>query len=503
MEMTQVGGAREMPECVDSERIDYIRTLGFMATLLAGAAQGLEPCAEVTDSFQKSKKSNSIFLISGDLAHRCLQSIPFKVSPAVAVVDEYRKYLPSQSTIDDLKRWPETPGGVNSAREIVQLKSGPLTDIGKGDAQPLAKRKSPSAVKSINGTDATQYLEKFSSNQGQQDPDARYNTVFNSLSRTTKVPKGLWMGTTWWPGPSSLLESKNGTKKNFETLATAYYEVMEAQNGTAMYDRASKGQSEFSSQQSDMSNNRAADKPGYPKTTIRADHALVYGYTSNKDAPRDTAVLALPTFSILSSNMAPFVRGFLRNATQQGKKKLLIDLSENTGGNIVAAFSLFAELFPGKEILFASFNLTETSDNGDNLINGYGPVPLNPRKAAFAPENITLITDGFFASTCTTFVTLMKEQGVRSIAFGGRPRTEPMQAMGGVKGAQSVYLPDISAYGPDDDTTPLQFVYKAADCRRFFTVENYFHQESVWQAAAEAMFGDGECVGESTKGKGN
>lgn len=51
-----------------------------------------------------------------------------------------------------------------------------------------------------------------------------------------------------------------------------------------------------------------------------------------------------------------------------------------------------------------------------------------------------------------------------------------------------------NAYGRGDDTTPLQFVYEAADCRRFFTVDNYLRQETVWDAAAKAMFGDGECV---------
>lgn len=151
----------------------------------------------------------------------------------------------------------------------------------------------------------------------------------------------------------------------------------------------------------------------------------------------------------------------------------------------------------------------------------------------------------------------MKEQGVRSIAFGGRPRNGPMQAMGGVKGAQSVDLISLSGYfalankliarsagtespllsqeewerfnetavtdpeqqyplkvynggvnlrnshGRDDDTTPLQFVYEAAECRRFFTVDNYFSRESLWVAAAEAMFRDGKCVEGSTNGKGS
>jgi hypothetical protein len=147
----------------------------------------------------------------------------------------------------------------------------------------------------------------------------------------------------------------------------------------------------------------------------------------------------------------------------------------------------------------------------------------------------------------------MKRQGVRTITFGGRPRKEPMQGVGGVKGGQSLGINYINGYiaqanglirdsadsgsplltaaewkafnesspstaaslqwsgnlnlrdeyDPEDDQTPLQFVYEAAECRLFYTLENYVERETVWQAAAKAMFGDGKCVEGSTKGKGS
>jgi hypothetical protein len=142
----------------------------------------------------------------------------------------------------------------------------------------------------------------------------------------------------------------------------------------------------------------------------------------------------------------------------------------------------------------------------------------------------------------------MKSQGVRTIAFGGRPRYGPMQALGGVKGGQSEALSDIqswigqgyqmainattqmnktiltdaqfarykeimpkdikdfplvlngggvnwrNAYREGDDVTPLQFVYEAAECRLFYTIENYIEPATQWVAAANAMFGNGTCV---------
>lgn len=46
---------------------------------------------------------SATFLISGELAYRCLQSIPIRVPEAVSFIDEYRKFLPFQSTLDNLK----------------------------------------------------------------------------------------------------------------------------------------------------------------------------------------------------------------------------------------------------------------------------------------------------------------------------------------------------------------------------------------------------------------
>lgn len=144
----------------------------------------------------------------------------------------------------------------------------------------------------------------------------------------------------------------------------------------------------------------------------------------------------------------------------------------------------------------------------------------------------------------------MKRQGVRTIAFGGRPSESPMQGVGGVKGGQSLGINYINAYiqqanqlileslntssplltaeewkqfnesspgtqisfawsgnvnlrneyDPDDDQTPLQFKYEAAECRRFYTLENYLQRETVWRDAAQSMFGDGGCVKGSMNG---
>ncbi len=149
----------------------------------------------------------------------------------------------------------------------------------------------------------------------------------------------------------------------------------------------------------------------------------------------------------------------------------------------------------------------------------------------------------------------MKAQGVRTIAFGGRPVNTPMQGMGGVKGAQALkfaimsqYLTEVSsaveganssrpivaqedmehfrdvfpvaledfplklagggvnllnAFSPKNDHMPRQFKYEAAECRRFLTLDNIRRPETMWASAADAMFHGGDCVPGSMNGSGS
>lgn len=60
-----------------------------------------------------------------------------------------------------------------------------------------------------------------------------------------------------------------------------------------------------------------------------------------------------------------------------------------------------------------------------------------------------------------------------------------------------------NAFGPDNGTLPRQFIYEAAECRRFYTYENIVNQESTWASAADAMFYGGPCVKGSMGGIGS
>ncbi|KJK63227.1 Peptidase family S41 [Aspergillus parasiticus SU-1] len=158
----------------------------------------------------------------------------------------------------------------------------------------------------------------------------------------------------------------------------------------------------------------------------------------------------------------------------------------------------------------------------------------------FAAEDIVMLYDGYCASTCTLFSEFMRLQGgVKSIAIGGRPSSDPMQGIGGIKGANNFafsYIYSLAQLAIDSaepgqehkanwtaltelselptnrstdtsinvrdnilpenlsDGLPSQFVYEKADCRLFYEPEMIVDVTAMWEAAADAAWGNKECV---------
>lgn len=197
------------------------------------------------------------------------------------------------------------------------------------------------------------------------------------------------------------------------------------------------------------------------------------------------------------------------------------------------------------------FDLDDPYSLSGNISNYGDLTKITPQ--VFQPDDIILVQDGGCGSTCTIFTELMRSQGkVKQIVFGGRRQSGPMQGVGGIKGSevwtyddlfnsyQSAYdlaepakqlifqenygslntsfaqarnrsitdgapkptpgrfnLRNNIRYG-DKTVTPLQFVYEAADCRLFYTIESTRSHEAAWNAAYAATWGDGHCVAGST-----
>ncbi|KAJ4372492.1 hypothetical protein N0V83_004266 [Neocucurbitaria cava] len=154
------------------------------------------------------------------------------------------------------------------------------------------------------------------------------------------------------------------------------------------------------------------------------------------------------------------------------------------------------------------------------------------------PDQIVILTDGLCASACALFVEFMTRAGVRTIVAGGRPSAGPMQAVGGNRGAATYSATEldqdmayargidfsvdenVNASVPDvrdpgmyaryisvnlrdqirqNETTPLQFKYEAADCRIYYTLANLYNMTRLWHDVATAAFTDSTlCVAGST-----
>jgi hypothetical protein len=162
-----------------------------------------------------------------------------------------------------------------------------------------------------------------------------------------------------------------------------------------------------------------------------------------------------------------------------------------------------------------------------------------------------MFTDALCGSSCASFHEELKNiAGVHAVAVGGRPENRPIQTVTGTKGGEVIPLysfplfastlfsttADIGASAlsktsklsdlanvsqlllragdgstriqtqdqirkGDTTATPLQYIYEAADCKIFYTLETYADPDAAWKQAWDAFQDDGKCVVGSTKHK--
>jgi hypothetical protein len=179
-------------------------------------------------------------------------------------------------------------------------------------------------------------------------------------------------------------------------------------------------------------------------------------------------------------------------------------------------------------------------------ISGFGNLTNVTTHRPFKPENIVLLTDVVCASGCVAFVESLKyTHGIKTVAVGGIPDFNPIQATGGTAGYLVTSMKAIlnrvttcfrhgsntdflettglakfsttfyyrsffssvvnsrDAIRKEDPTqTPLQFSYKEADCRLFYTPEMTLDQEAIWKTVADSSWGtENHCIAGSGLGK--
>jgi hypothetical protein len=227
----------------------------------------------------------------------------------------------------------------------------------------------PSAICTINGQDAKDYLENWAQYGSLQDRDALYNNVFYELATVSLGPVGSGIGTfagsgrgRWiFPNATTEFTFENGTSRSYDNYAKVLVSLAGITDGESLYKKWLTGPvptptpSASPSANSTMATPSATatpspkpiPAPGYPPPVVREIHNLIGGYFLEDDYS-DVAVLSVPSFVGIDAQeeFQETAANFIAAAKAAGKKKMVIDVSANGGGTILLGYDLYKLFFP-------------------------------------------------------------------------------------------------------------------------------------------------------------
>ncbi|OAL68920.1 hypothetical protein A7D00_7175 [Trichophyton violaceum] len=391
-----------------------------------------EPCAQVAEEQRKQKAGNpnaTNFTVSAELAHACLTSVPFKSNDSLQLIDGLKYFWDWQTTKDFLKNPPQgyavpgtdLEGGIakirqkaasngyknefefqfeldalvrtvhdghfNLAMDLITTFAFTRSDIGSlvslsDDGKNLPKIYSlndlqgrsmnASALKTIDGQDATEWMKKFSFSGFFQDPDALYNGMLFNLPLTrVSGTGGFFTSRGLYTSTKMSVTFENGTTKEFGHTATSTADFSGVKDGNTFYEKFCSGK-----QQATAASLKDYEYTAYrdhrfltanpissppfplaqrtvpPVTPLREsmDGAAAGYFLEGKDSK--VAVLNLRSFVGAAENNDPLwdfsytVTKFLEDCRKAGKEKLIVDVSGNRGGTIFLGYDTFKQFLP-------------------------------------------------------------------------------------------------------------------------------------------------------------
>ncbi|KAI8199803.1 Peptidase S41 family protein ustP [Colletotrichum sp. SAR 10_76] len=234
----------------------------------------------------------------------------------------------------------------------------------------LRQNASAPAITKINGKDANVFISDLNLKySGLQDPDSQWNSQFNSYA--TKQNSMILAASPIFQGPMLTLTYENGEERSEESVAVIRpgTNFTDIKNGEDYYNKFCNPVMVSTNVLSEASNIRTQSRAkspmalspsvapidGYPVPEVR-DKGInaTAGYFLNGTGYDDVAVLAVSSFAppetvdsfAYLNDFQQTVEKFLAASQKAGKKKLVIDVTANGGGFILAGFDLFAQLFP-------------------------------------------------------------------------------------------------------------------------------------------------------------
>ena len=327
----------------------------------------------------------------------------------------------------------------------------------------------------IDGTPALDTLRKVAhQNWGYHDPDARFNSLFPSVSKSASMSNtGPEIVFTFGLNDTTTVTFQNGSALTFDNVALIRATLTNITSGADLYRDfgvyGGQGPLPTPMGMYRMAENRfkADFSQGFPKPFAASLGGDISGFLSDSPSLTDTVVLAISSFKAAlfniddisdSSYMADTYKvpiALITAAKAAGRTKLIIDLQGNSGGSMGYLAAIYSILFPGStglpfqsqtrvhpqlEWLLTAPRNTTSKDlawsfgpyrqlNGTPFPNAeafLGPVTTpfgnitRPAKTdpqllreysftlpwtapPFAPENITILTDGEVSSTLSPF----------------------------------------------------------------------------------------------------
>ncbi|KAK7535013.1 uncharacterized protein J3D65DRAFT_646717 [Phyllosticta citribraziliensis] len=401
-------------------------TITGSPTIQTGSATNGQPCAQVSQAFTSLIAASDTPIIGASLGYQCLKSVPVDKSGDQNLIDEISEIMEWQSTLAYIKNPPS--GYDNPAVDILAGLQNISDTVGKGgysneydvqiDISNLLNKAydghlsylsdiagillfgrlgrlvsvshdgsavpevflfedlkqtnagakfTPSAVKTINGRPAQDYLNDLASQDGGfHDPDARYNNLFFNIAKQAYGAAdqmgnfaGL-TGTSAYDGDTTELVHENGTKTSIQNVAVVNADFTGVTNGKSFFDQFCSGgdntldlSSLVSGVPSSSASATAPTATGYPWPVHKTSDDIASGYFLNDTGYQNVAVLSIPSFMPVeedgTEDFQSVVRQFLADAVKAGKKYLIVDLRANGGGATELGYDLFKQLFPTME----------------------------------------------------------------------------------------------------------------------------------------------------------
>ncbi|KAI5854398.1 hypothetical protein BZA05DRAFT_264462 [Tricharina praecox] len=421
----------------------------------------------------------------------------------------------------------------------------PIASIASGDGTPeiyhviknfaAAQWEEPrlgAKIKKINGKEPQEYLTDFIRNSPESldwvDPDARYNEMMYGFPEGTF--RGRFARRNMWNGEDLTITWENGTDTKVEftlQLTTSMYKDGELlfNDTQSLIDLCFLSETEIGNSGSAAVDDEQADdldlvvrqtddekyRPdGYPTPLNHSSEYAMATFSVPDD--KEAVVLAIRTFDQedLSADdfvhaMSEFLKDQVASWKKSGYKRLIIDVSNNSGGKAILPYDFLKQLFPSKEDfppvnmhyspvtwaymhainggkeyeMYKDTGMKDFADMADFLgpvrkdneyysktwkqdYEQFGEVNYNLEVAAasneqpFSAENIAIISNSHCASACHSIVESLRNQGVRAFAYGGRANAStPMQPVGGTKGGKVLRYDNVRGFlerAQDDDT---------------------------------------------------